>query len=577
MNFELNSFDFHPSQYSTIEKCLEDDGYVRIQFSPEDLPCHGDRIKNLEKFFIEFIENISGKCLNHNEDENSFVWDVQPTEKNSNEILARSQTYEEFSFHTDCSFEINPPEFIALFVLQTDQFGGGNLEIIHLDDILQCLPETSKEILRTKIFRIGIPKEFQKNEKIDHIHAPILFGEKRIRYRSDIIADEFNELHTIIQQVKKYRPELKPYTMILLNNHRFLHGRTKVRDPQRHLLRIRFNRPFLFDLFSIYNRERLSSEYITFDNHFADYLESQHRILDGILHRIVEEYFRQTDLGEVIRRTFQFTERIQWIFEELNIHRPNYQLGLYRPDILFHQGNTFQINNGDRSFQAKICEINARFGLNGYFLSSLLCSTNAQNRLSTKYSHLIETIIQSLNFNPNKSMFIIKGKEHGYDIHLFKQYWEKKYHQQCLIVHPYQLIIRNNQLIDETNHWPIEQCLLELHQDEILELSEEILEYFLKNDRLNYFNDFRTIFLVHDKRLFSLLSNQAFLYALTNDHQLIFGQFIPLTYVIKTIPDYLRKSIIDNKGHWIIKSNNAGKGENVFIGSIDFFMPSIVD
>lgn len=546
--------DYDPKDLPAIIQCLETDGYVRIQFSSNDLP---HRMENFEKFFVEFLEQLGGRCLPHNENPHSFIWHVQPMEQiSNNEILPRSQTYDEFSFHTDCSYELNPPEYIALFVLHPDQLGGGNFEIIHLSDILKCLSEQSKEILRTKSIRIEIPVEFRKNEELDHIYAPILFDDQRIRYRSDIIGEEMNELKGILDQVKKYPVKLNQYTMILLNNHKYLHGRTKVFDSHRHLLRIRFNRPFPFDIFSIYPSEKFSSEYLTFSNRFYDYLDDQHRILNKILHRILEEYFRETDLGQTIRQTFQFPEKIHWILTELNLHRPNSPLGLFRPDLLFHHGKDFHLN-GNISFQSKICEINTRFPLNGFLLSAVLCSSH-------RFSHLID----SLKFHRTKPMFIIKNKEHGYDIHLFHQYWIKKFNQLCLFIHPEQLILRDNQLIDEKSGLKIEQCLLELHQDEIVQLSNEILEYFVRNNQLNYFNDFRTIFLIHDKRLFSLLSNQSFLYALIETFQPQFHQWIPMTYVIKTLSNSLRNSIMKNKQHWIIKSNSDGKGENIFIGLI---------
>jgi hypothetical protein len=76
MDFDSNSFDFDPNQLPEIEKVLEHDGYVRIQFSLEHLPTGDDFIKTMENFFIEIIEKLGGQCLAHNEDKNSFVWHV---------------------------------------------------------------------------------------------------------------------------------------------------------------------------------------------------------------------------------------------------------------------------------------------------------------------------------------------------------------------------------------------------------------------------------------------------------------------------------------------------------------------
>ncbi|CAF4701857.1 unnamed protein product, partial [Rotaria sp. Silwood2] len=305
--------------------------------------------------------------------------------------------------------------------------------------------------------------------------------------------------------------------------------------------------------------------YLTFSNEFYDYFDNQHEYLYEILNLIVKQYSEPTSLGEEIRQTFQFNSKIHNILTQLNIHRPNFQIGTYRPDIVFGHGNLFKIN-GIHSFQPKICEINARFPFNGYFASAGCCSTDDQNRFSKKYSNSIETTIKLSKFDKKKPIFILKSKEHGYDIHLFKQYWTKKYSQPCLFIDPKELKIENKKLFDNNTNYCIEQFIFELHQDEILQLSDEIIELFIKNNQLNYINDLRTIFILHDKRLFSLLSNQQFLYALLNKSSHRFIQLIPTTYVINKIPNYLKDSMINNKQDWCIKPNSSGKGENITIG-----------
>ncbi|CAF1527997.1 unnamed protein product, partial [Adineta steineri] len=460
--------------------------------------------------------------------------------------------------------------YMALFVLEQDQFGGGQLEIIQLSDILQSLSIQTREKLSNEKFRINIPLEFRKSNELDHINAPILLDHDKIRYRSDILSEqnheELNELNLTIQQVKKYQPELNKYTMIILNNQKYLHGRTKILDHRRHLLRVRFNRTCPYDVHSIYEKEKLFPEYLTFSNDFYDYLQNQHESLQEILSLIVQQYDQPTSLGEEIRQTFRFNSKIDQIIKQLNVYRPNYQMNSYRPDLMFSQGNLFKIN-GKYSFQPKICEINARFPFNGYFLSAALCSTDCHNRYSRKSSRIIETMIQASKFDLTKRMFIVKSKEHGYDIHLFQQYWTKKSSEQCLIIHPNDLKIENNQLINQQTNFIIEQFILELHQDEILNLSNEVLEYFIRNNEINYINDLRTIFILHDKRLFSLLSNQPFLYSLLNNNQQeTISQIIPKTFVINKLSNYLKDSIVHNKQDWCIKPNSGGKGENITIG-----------
>ncbi|CAF1088168.1 unnamed protein product [Rotaria sordida] len=463
-------------------------------------------MEKIETFFVDFIKKLGGKCVTHNADEESFVWHVRPLPSTSDtqHPLARSQTDHEFPFHTDCSYESNPPEYMALFVLEQDQLGGGQFKVIQVSDIVNRLSEKSKMILLTENFKIAVPLEFRKEKDIDHIYGPILLDHHQIRYRSDIVLDHksnaLNELESIISEVPKYVPKLEKYTMILLNNRKYLHARTKILDPRRHLLRIRFNKPALYDVFSIYNETKLRPEYLTLPHTLLDYFHEQHTRLYKTLNLIVQQYHQSTEVGAEIRRTFQFEPKIHNLLCELNIHRPNFDMGNYRPDILFTKGCRFTMN-GKHRFEPKICEINARFVWNAFLFSVAICPGDNDNQISVNFKTMLDMIIASSQFDTTKSMTILKSKENGFDIHLFQKYWINKYHQNCRIIHPDQVHIINGQLYDRNDGYPIQQLIMELHQDEILNFSDDILHNFIHNTQLRYMNDLRTIFLVHDKRM----------------------------------------------------------------------------
>jgi len=563
IDFNQNSIEYDPENIFLIEEKLFLDGFVQIQFSFDSTTS----IESLERFFIEFIEKLGGKCLKHNEDKDSIVWHVRPMEKSTESDdeqrqRARSQTDDEFPFHTDCSYETNPPEFMSLFVIEEDQCDGGHLEIIRLDDVLKLLSDEIRQNLLEENFRISIPKEFRQSANVDHIDGPILLDEKRIRFRYDILSngnqkilDEFNEK---LQLVERHRPKLRKFSMILLNNQRYLHGRTKVLDKNRHLLRIRFDRPLSFDVFSIYDRKYLRSDVLRFQNDFSDFLHEKHRELCSILHLIVEQYDKETSIGEEIRKTFEFDDKIDRLIRISNRCRPHFRLGLYRPDFVLTSGEKFRFN-GKEYFQPKFCEINARFPFNGFLLSAGIC-------LKT-YPNLIEQIVDEIQFDRTKSISILKSKEFGFDINLFSQFWRNKYQQNCDFVLPKHLKISNGNLIDRTNGKLLEQIIFELHQDEIVEIDDEILQFCIENDRIKFINDFRTIFLLHDKRLFSLLSNSSFLYGLTGRFpSTSFNEIFPRTWTIDRIPKFLRQTILNDRHHWLIKPNSLGKGEQILIG-----------
>ncbi|CAF3704322.1 unnamed protein product [Rotaria sp. Silwood1] len=575
MNFNANDFKYTADLLTTIETKLINDGYVRIQFSADDLPNDRHQIKKIESFFVDFIKKLGGKCLTHNAEENSFVWHVRPLPSISDiqHPLARSQTNEEFPFHTDCSYESNPPEYVALFVLEQDQLGGGQFEVIQVSDIVNNLSEASKTILLTENFKIAVPMEFRKVKDVDHIYGPILLDHNEIRYRPDIVLDHksaaLNELESIISRIPKHAPKYEKYTMILLNNRKYLHARTKILDPRRHLLRIRFNKPAPYNVYSIYNETKLRPEYLTLPHTLLDYFREQHTRLYKTLKLIIEQYHQPTEVGAEIRRTFQFEPKIHNLLCELNIHRPEFDIGNYRPDVLFTTGRRFTMN-GKHRFEPKICEINGRFSWNGFLFSAAICPGNNSNQISVNFNTMLDTIITSTQLDTTKSVTILKSKEHGFDIHLFQKYWMNRYHQTCRIIHPDQIHVINGQLCDRNDRHPIQQLILELHQDEILSFSNDILHTFIHNTQLRYMNDLRTIFLVHDKRMFSLLSNQAFLDALWQcdyDQTKTLTQLIPTTYVIGQMPSYVRECVLTMKNNWCIKPNLGGKGVNMSIGT----------
>ncbi|CAF4340680.1 unnamed protein product [Rotaria socialis] len=392
--------------------------------------------------------------------------------------LARSHTDHEFPFHTDCSYESNPPEYMALLVLEQDQLGGGQFEVIQMSDVIKLLSEESRKILAAEDFKISVPLEFRKAKDVDHIYGSIMLDHHQVRYRPDILLGHkchaLDEFESIISQVPKHIPKLEKYTMILLNNRKYLHARTKILDPRRHLLRIRFNRRLPYNIFSIYNEAKLRSEYLTLPNTLLDYFQDQHSRLYKTLKLIIQHYNQTTEVGAEIRRTFQFEPKIHDILCELNIHRPEFVMGNYRPDILFTTGHRFRMN-GKLRFEPKICEINARFAWNGYLLAAAICPGDNENQISVNFDTMLNTICESSQFDTTKSMTILKSKEHGFDIHLFQKYWINKYHQNCCIIHPDQLHVVDGQLFDQNEEHPIQQMILELHQDEILALPEDIV------------------------------------------------------------------------------------------------------
>ncbi|MEK7641415.1 MAG: TauD/TfdA family dioxygenase [Patescibacteria group bacterium] len=208
---------------------------------------HGVFLAQFEKEIdvLSLIHKV-GKPHSHNGN-NAYVWDIKPKPGESSETVARSQTMEEFVFHTDCSFEVPPPPYVALYVIHPDRFGGGISKMIDIDDILSLLDRRTKDLLAHDV-KVKIPKEFMKDR--EYSTGPILFKGNRIAYRreciieSELSAEHIQALDALDAQIANpacvTSVSLPRGSVLFLDNTRFLHARTEIKDEKRHLQRVRY-------------------------------------------------------------------------------------------------------------------------------------------------------------------------------------------------------------------------------------------------------------------------------------------------------------------------------------------------
>lgn len=128
--------------------------------------------------------------------------------------------------------------------------------MVRTKEIADRLSSETKRLLREETYKINVPPDFRKGN-IDYISGPILLdGDEHIRYRRDIVNKQqlkeetlekqmaIAELNSIILAEDKlpvFRPKVENNMMVMFNNARFVHVRTKIEDVKRYLLRVRFN------------------------------------------------------------------------------------------------------------------------------------------------------------------------------------------------------------------------------------------------------------------------------------------------------------------------------------------------
>ncbi|KAJ5671669.1 hypothetical protein N7507_000796 [Penicillium longicatenatum] len=248
----------HVPHVRNASEILQKHGILKISLQFEDPDS-----KYLESLILNFHKHHGyGLPISHSATRGWF-WDVRPSSTNfqTKDHRARSETMEEFPWHTDCSYENPPPRFFALQVLQPDRCGGGTLSVMKVKQLSQFLSPSTLSALFQPEFSIAIPPEFIKDTNHRAIIGSILAtdGKPRniiMRYRRDIITPvsyraekALDELERALQQhevqsrsVLHLTPDMLPGgSIILLDNRRWLHARNEINDPERHLRRVRWD------------------------------------------------------------------------------------------------------------------------------------------------------------------------------------------------------------------------------------------------------------------------------------------------------------------------------------------------
>jgi alpha-ketoglutarate-dependent taurine dioxygenase len=184
-----------------------------------------------------------GTLLDH-KGPGTHLWEIRSIEAGER---ARSHGMEAFPLHTDGSFENPSPPYIGMHVVGEDRNGGGESLFLDGKELLNRLSAECIGALANEPALVRVPPEFRTGVESIRIH--ILRG-KEFAFRSDIVVREecspdqsraIDELQGWLDSRElTQRISLPGGTVILLDNRRFFHGRTEVRDRDRHLHRIRF-------------------------------------------------------------------------------------------------------------------------------------------------------------------------------------------------------------------------------------------------------------------------------------------------------------------------------------------------
>lgn len=260
------SYAQRASHIQDVDKHLKEYGVLKITLQFQDSDS-----KYLEQLLHGLHQHQGHQLPINHSARRGWFWDVRPSKGNfqAGEHQARSETMSEFPWHTDCSYEEPPPRYFALQVLQHDRCGGGTLSMINVEQLVKMLSPAAQAALRKPEFQIDIPPEFIKEASPESIvgsllavtpsdgTTPGLPDDHAMRFRGDIVrplteraADVLVELKHALRCAESCPKatlhlssgeDMPAGTILLVDNRRWLHARNEIKDPERHLRRVRWD------------------------------------------------------------------------------------------------------------------------------------------------------------------------------------------------------------------------------------------------------------------------------------------------------------------------------------------------
>lgn len=271
-------------------------------------------------------------------------------------------------------------------------------------------------------------------------------------------------------------------------------------------------------------------------------------ILNYACKAIVQHYFRD----ERIRNYYQLDKDLEALLKKSS--SATYNQGFYRPDFLYDTNN-----------QAKICEIGARYPLNGWMISYYLKLINdeiseTKDGLTFKDPDL-KNLIDDLyyQFAPNKKLALVHDDEKGTEI-FYLQKELAKLGVELISVKPQDLTVSNNSIY--VNGEPVSQFILEMDREELKKIKPDVLDKLIEQNC--YFNDIRTLILIHDKRVLAVMYDADIMhdYLSEEDYDFLKQYLIP-SYVI--VDPAGCDAFIENDQNLILKLNSGGRGIGAYV------------
>ncbi len=266
--------------------------------------------------------------------------------------------------------------------------------------------------------------------------------------------------------------------------------------------------------------------------------------LQKIMYKIISHFVNHYPQYESLMPLDDKAKRVLHFFKD-----KEYYPGSYRTDFII-----------DENLQFKLIEITCRFALNGFWLSGFMEGMTEEYCRQRNIPHEIryESFLRYLHRR-------MVGKEIVILSHKGKS--EESRHYQSILEDAGMNVrkIYLEETEEELKNIEHKFFITEFNQEDYFQLSDFALEQLAKAEIIN---DLRTVFLIHDKRFFSILGNADIRNAILSEEEIeLLDQFYIPTYSYGQHEDQW-KAAEQNKDSWILKHKHLGKSASVYAGPV---------
>ena len=226
-----------------------------------------------------------------------------------------------------------------------------------------------------------------------------------------------------------------------------------------------------------------------------------------------------------------------------------FKAGTFRPDYII-----------DTNGSIKLCEITSRFFGNGYFMSYFM--EKAGREMAREYgltdyrSYFDEFFDYAAGMKGSLSkLLVLKSSDKSDSIKLYVPFYE------ALGMETH--VIEAADVEKNAAHFHNSMIVSALNQKDMLSFSMNTLKALADSGMIN---DFRTIFLLHDKRFFNLFYRDSFTNSFLNDEDTLFLREHAIMTAVPGSDSDMWEAARNNKDGYILKHHCLGKSEKVYAG-----------